>query len=77
MSKYNEAIINRLNKLYEDNKRIRKLPLNINDKYVVFSDLHLGDGGKADNFTHNEETMVCALKYYKKAENQFANRNFF
>lgn len=65
MSKDNEAIINRLNNLHKDNKGIKKLPLDIKDKYVVFSDLHLGDGGKADNFTHNEETMRCALKYYK------------
>ena len=65
MSKYNEAIINRLNKLYADNMQIKKLDLKINDKYVIFSDLHLGDGGKADNFSHNEETMIFALKYYK------------
>lgn len=65
MSKENEAIISRLNKLYDDTKGIKKLPLGINDKYVVFSDLHLGDGGKADNFARNEETMICALTHYK------------
>lgn len=66
MSNENEAIINRLNNLVKDKKGIKKLPLDISDKYVVFSDLHLGDGGKADNFVHNEDTMICALKYYKK-----------
>lgn len=66
MSKNNEAIINRLNKLYKDNTKIKKLPLNLRDKYAIFSDLHLGDGGKADNFVHNEDTMIYALKYYKK-----------
>ena len=65
MSKNNEAIINRLNNLHKDNNRIKKLPLGINDKYVVFSDLHLGDGGKADNFARNEETMISALTHYK------------
>jgi len=29
---------------------------------VIYS---LGDGGKVDNFVHNEETMGFALKYYK------------
>ena len=66
MSKNNEAIINRLNKLYKDNTKIKKLPLNLRDKYAIFSDLHLGDGGKAGNFVHNEETMIHALTYYKK-----------
>ncbi len=65
MSRDNDAIINRLNNLCKDNNSIKKLPLDIKDKYAVFSDLHLGDGGKADNFTHNEETMRYALKYYK------------
>ena len=37
-----------------------------NDKYAVFSDLHLGDGKGADNFFHNEETMKYALEYYKE-----------
>lgn len=63
----NDAITNRLNKLYRDDKQsIKKLSLEIEDKYVVFSDLHLGDGGKADNFIHNEETLAFALGYYKE-----------
>ena len=66
MSKNNDAIINRLNELYKvDKQSIKQLSLNINDKYALFSDLHLGDGGKADNFVHNEETMIFALNYYK------------
>jgi len=67
MSKNDDAIIKRLNELYKgDEQNIKKLPLNINDKYALFSDLHLGDGGKADIFVHNEETMIFALNYYKK-----------
>lgn len=65
--KDHKAILNKLNKLYKDKKgSIKKLPLKTSDKYAVFSDLHLGDGGKADNFARNEETMVFALKYYKR-----------
>ncbi|MBC8525880.1 MAG: metallophosphoesterase family protein [Candidatus Cloacimonetes bacterium] len=37
-----------------------------NEKYAIFSDLHLGDGGKADDFHHNEETLETALKFYKE-----------
>jgi len=33
---------------------------------VLFSDLHMGDGKKADCFAHNEETVRFALKYYKE-----------
>ena len=66
MSKNDDAIIKRLIELYKDDKQnIKKLPLNANDKYALFSDLHLGDGGKVDNFEHNEETMKFALNHYK------------
>ena len=66
MSRNDDAIIKRLNELYKvEEQSIKKLPLNINDKYALFSDLHLGDGGKVDNFVHNEKTMGFALKYYK------------
>ena len=68
MSKNDKAIIKRLNELlYKgDEQSIKKLPLNTNDKYALFSDLHLGDGGKSDIFVHNEDTMIFALKYYKR-----------
>lgn len=65
MSKNDGAILNRLDELYDDGQNLKKLPLGINDKYAVFSDLHLGDGLKADNFTRNEETIKSALYYYK------------
>lgn len=35
-----------------------------NEKYAIFSDLHLGDGGNADDFFHNKETLETALKFY-------------
>ncbi|MEA2103923.1 MAG: metallophosphoesterase family protein [Candidatus Cloacimonadota bacterium] len=41
--------------------------LNISDKKLaIFSDLHLGDGGPADDFHHNEEILLTALSFYKK-----------
>ena len=68
MSKNDIAIIKRLNELYNKgaDQNVKKLPLNANTKYALFSDLHLGDGGKSDIFVHNEDTMVIALNYYKK-----------
>jgi len=35
-------------------------------KYAIFSDLHLGDGGNADDFIHNKETLETALTYYNE-----------
>jgi hypothetical protein len=59
MSRNDDAIIKRLNELYKvEEQSIKKLPLNINDKYALFSDLHLGDGGKV------EELGLDALSFY-------------
>ncbi|MFC2084962.1 metallophosphoesterase [Bacteroidota bacterium] len=35
-----------------------------NKRYVLFSDLHLGDGSEADDFHGNEKAMRAALKKY-------------
>jgi UDP-2,3-diacylglucosamine pyrophosphatase LpxH len=35
-------------------------------KYVIISDIHLGDGGGADDFCHNEKTLTTALAHYNK-----------
>jgi len=35
-------------------------------KYVIMSDIHLGDGGRADDFHHNEKTLTAALTHYNK-----------
>jgi len=67
MSNNDDAIINRLDELYKgSDQNVKKLPFNSNTKYALFSDLHLGDGKKADNFARNEETMILALNHYKK-----------
>jgi predicted phosphodiesterase len=67
--KNDDSIIKRLNELYNKGNGIgiyvKKLPLNVNDKYAIFSDLHLGNGRKADNFIHNKETILFSLNYYK------------
>lgn len=36
-----------------------------NRKYVIISDLHLGDGGAADDFHKNREALIRALRHYK------------
>ena len=33
-------------------------------RIVLFSDMHLGDGGKADDFRHNHRAFLRALDYY-------------
>ncbi|MGD8921614.1 MAG: metallophosphoesterase family protein [Candidatus Zixiibacteriota bacterium] len=34
-------------------------------KYVVISDVHLGDGGQADDFVGNTDVMIRALQHYR------------
>jgi predicted phosphodiesterase len=61
------AIYKRLTDLYKSTGQdVKDLSNNIDNKYALFSDLHLGDGGKSDLFKHNEDTMLFALEYYKK-----------
>jgi len=43
-----------------------ELPLDGNHKYAVMSDIHLGDGGQADNFHHNEQVLATGVKYYRE-----------
>ncbi len=61
-----EVIKQRLDEFYNGTeKNIIELKQNLNTKYALFSDLHLGDGKKADCFAHNKEIMSFALNYYK------------
>ena len=41
-----------------------KIPLSNEDNFVIFSDLHMGDGSSKDDFKHNSELFLCALKEY-------------
>ncbi len=40
------------------------IQLHNNDKYIIFSDFHLGDGSKMDDFVHNESMITEILKSY-------------
>ncbi len=53
----------RLDELW-DSPTTPRLPLN-GQRYVIFSDLHLGDGNAADDFRDNEEVLKDALNYYQ------------
>jgi UDP-2,3-diacylglucosamine pyrophosphatase LpxH len=67
MNENDIAIYKRLTELYNStDQNVKELPLNTDTKYALFSDLHLGDGGKSDIFVHNKDTMMFALEYYKK-----------
>ena len=41
-----------------------RLPLNMDSKYVIFSDCHRGTGEANDNFIKNEFIYIAALNYY-------------
>jgi len=43
-----------------------KLPHLAGSKYVIFSDLHIGDNSKADNFSKNEDLVKSTLIGYFK-----------
>jgi predicted phosphodiesterase len=38
--------------------------LDVHRRYVIFSDLHMGNGGKADDFVHNSSLFNAALARY-------------
>lgn len=44
------------------------LPLEKASRYVFLSDLHLGDGGKTDDFHHNEELVCDSLENHYLAQ---------
>ncbi len=50
-----------LGKLYQ---RVPVRPLSDNDKIVIFSDLHMGNGSGTDDFVHNAEMFTEVLRRY-------------
>ena len=50
-----------LNRIFENSPVI---PLTSKSKVVIFSDLHMGDGGKTDDFVNNSELFKSALENY-------------
>ncbi len=60
-----ERAFERFNELWtDDGKDTITLDYGEDQKYVIFSDLHMGDGSGADNFRQNEKIFVKALEYY-------------
>jgi len=55
------AIMRRIRRLYAS-APIQNLTKD--DRLVVISDLHMGDGGKLDDFRHNGDLLLTALKEY-------------
>lgn len=45
-------------------KQAKKLPLNQQSKYILFSDCHRGDNSFADDFAHNRKVYLHALSQY-------------
>ena len=54
-------VYEQLEKLFADSQVIK---LNTEDKWVVFSDLHMGDGGSNDDFRSNADLFASSLKKY-------------
>lgn len=52
-----------LNKLRQGRGRVATLPTK-DHKYLVISDMHLGNGSKSDDFKHNENLTQKVLEYY-------------
>jgi UDP-2,3-diacylglucosamine pyrophosphatase LpxH len=63
MSHDEKLTLEKLDSIWKDDKIM--LLETKGKKYVLFSDLHFGDGGGADDFRKNEETLEYALEYYK------------
>lgn len=54
-----------LSDLWDNETNIKTLSTR-NNKYVIISDMHMGNGGESDDFKENEQATVNALTYYKK-----------
>ncbi|XOV92264.1 MAG: metallophosphoesterase [Bacteroidota bacterium] len=61
----NKVVYENLNRLFKESETI---PLENSQKWVIFSDLHVGDGGSTDDFKNNSEMFISALRnfYHKK-----------
>jgi len=68
---YLKHIYDQLNQLKSDAKEV---PLEKDDKWVIFSDLHMGDRTSKDDFLRNSKLFKHALEYYYKRKfNLFLN----
>lgn len=56
-----ESILHNLEKLYQNSPRI---DITDNDRFVIFSDLHMGNGGMNDDFAKNAQLLDFVLNNY-------------
>ncbi|MBN1641106.1 MAG: metallophosphoesterase family protein [Anaerolineae bacterium] len=56
-----------LDRLLHDDDLVVRLPLDDAARYAILSDLHLGNGGGADNFAHNQDALQHALAHYRES----------
>lgn len=61
-----KLIYSQLDELYESSL---KLECNSDGKYVIFSDLHMGDGSRKDDFKQNSDLFKTALREYYLKKN--------
>lgn len=54
----NKIVYQNLDKLYSNSP---EFDLSADDKWVVFSDLHMGDGGSTDDFKNNADLFIQSL----------------
>ncbi|HHP7240140.1 MAG TPA: metallophosphoesterase [Cyclobacteriaceae bacterium] len=56
-----KIVFKQLDKLYDHSEKIK---IKDNDKIVIFSDLHMGDGGTTDDFKRNSKLFTKTLQEY-------------
>jgi len=62
MMRDDDFCYNNLSKLFD---RAPTIPLTDESRYIIFSDLHMGTGGRADDFRHNADLFTSVLgRYY-------------
>jgi len=59
-----EGLEVQLDSLWDEEKDVLSLSTRGN-KYVIISDMHMGNGEKADDFRKNKDAVVRAFNYYK------------
>ena len=50
-------------------KNATKIKLTNKDKYIIFSDFHIGNGSRMDDFAHNENIVSSILSNYYLKKN--------
>jgi UDP-2,3-diacylglucosamine pyrophosphatase LpxH len=61
-----KIVWDKLSALWDDSQILRLDTLE--NKYVIFSDTHFGDGGEADDFYNNRLALINALDYYRNLD---------